>query len=278
MKILFIIYDNGSYIHTFPHGIAYIAAVLKKKGHKVVIYSQDIHHYPEEHLTKYLDNNEFDIVGVSVIAGYYQYAKLLKLSKAINKSKRRNKFVYIIGGHGVSPDPEYFINKTGADLIVMGEGEATILDVVKRDCPADAKGIAYNDGLLGKTIINPRRELIQDIDSIPFPAYELFPMEYYRLIRKPHIEKTDFAMHMLSGRGCTFQCTFCYRMDEGFRPRRIDAIVDEIKLLKTDYGVNVIDFSDELLMTSEERTRKICEAIIKAKLNIKWQCNGTAWL
>ena len=79
------VYDNDSYIHWFPQGLASIAAVLAKEGHEVEIYSQDMNHYPDEHLTNYLNKNKFDMVGVSVIAGYYQYRKLLKISKAINK-------------------------------------------------------------------------------------------------------------------------------------------------------------------------------------------------
>ena len=89
MKILLIVYDNGSYIHYFPVGTAYIASVLRKEGYEVEIYNQDVHHYPEEHLTDYLNNNKFDIIGLGVIAGYYQYRKLLKISKAINASKNK---------------------------------------------------------------------------------------------------------------------------------------------------------------------------------------------
>src|SRR3989339_1955005 len=109
MRILLIVYDNGSYIHWFPQGIAYLAAALLDAGHEVEIYNQDVHHYSEQHLTDTLDSNHYDVVGVGVIAGYYQYRKLLKISKAINRSKNRP--FYILGGHGPMPDPEYFLNK-----------------------------------------------------------------------------------------------------------------------------------------------------------------------
>ena len=89
MKILLIVYDYGSYIHDFPMGIAYIASVLKKEKHDVRIYSQDKYHYPEKHLTDFLNKNKFDIVGVSSIAGYYEYRKLLQISKAIIQSKNQ---------------------------------------------------------------------------------------------------------------------------------------------------------------------------------------------
>ncbi|WDP89771.1 MAG: B12-binding domain-containing radical SAM protein [Desulfobacter sp.] len=275
MRVLLVVYDNDSYIHWFPQGLAYIAAVLKKQGCEVEIYSQDVHHFPDDHLTQYLDRNKFDIIGVSIIAGYYQYKKLLSISRAIERSRQRPAH-YIIGGHGPCPEPEYFLGKTGADVVVMGEGEETIVELCRafaNHAPLnDIKGIAYSDG--GKVKINPRRELIQDIDTIPWPAYELFPIEYYRLLRMPHCSHSDFIMPLLSGRGCTFTCNFCYRMDKGFRPRSAQAIVEEISFLKKEYGITYIAFSDELLMSSKKRTREICEAFLKANLNIKWDCNG----
>lgn len=84
MKILLVVYDNGSYVNWFPQGLASIAAFLLKEGYDVSIYSQDQNHYPEEYLIEYLKKNKFDVIGVSIIAGYYQYRKLQKISKAIN--------------------------------------------------------------------------------------------------------------------------------------------------------------------------------------------------
>ena len=109
MKVLLVVYDNESYIHWFPQGLAYIASVLRNEGYYVEIYNQDVHHYPDEHLTEYLNENRFDVIGVSVIAGYYQYRKLLRISNVTNSSKHRP--FYILGGHGPAPEPEYFIKK-----------------------------------------------------------------------------------------------------------------------------------------------------------------------
>ena len=109
MKILLVVYDNDSYTHHFPSGTAYIASVLLKNGYEVTVYNQDKEHYPDEHLTHYLDKNHFDVIGIGVIAGYYQYRKLLNISKAINSSKDRPFFV--IAGHGPSPEPEFFLKK-----------------------------------------------------------------------------------------------------------------------------------------------------------------------
>ncbi len=274
MKVLLIIYDNDSCIHWFPIGMAYVAAVIVKEGHEVSIYNQDMHHYHEAHLQKYLDENRFDVVGLSFIGGYYQYKKALRISEAINRSKRRP--FYIIGGHGPTPEPAYFLCKTGADAIVMGEGEVTIIELLRalqdKRSLDNVRGIAYRNSQ--ECIVNERRPLIENIDSISFPAYHLFPMHYYRLLRMPHCKSSDFVMPMISGRGCPFRCNFCYRMDKGFRPRNNEGIVEEIKMLKRSYGITYIAFGDELLMSSPERTFGLCEDFIKNRLDIRWSCNG----
>jgi len=271
---LFVTKDTAQYTNWFPQGIAYLASVLLKEGYGVEIYNQDLHHYPDEHLTHYLDNNNYDVIGVGAIGGYYQYKRLIRISNAINNS--RNKPFYIIGGHCPSPDPEYFLKKTKADVAILGEGEVTIVELLdalsNNKALTNIKGIAFKDN--EKIIINEDRPLIQDIDNIPLPAYHLFPIEQYRMIRMPNVRKDEFVMPILSGRGCIFKCTFCYRMDKEFRARSVEAIIEEIMLLKREYGINYFIFTDELLMSSVKRTINICEDFIKAGLNIKWNCSG----
>lgn len=277
MKILMVVYDNDSYLSFFPMGLAYLAAAARNAGHEVSVYQQDIYHWSDEHLTDYLDAHEFDVVEVSVIGGYYQYRKLLSLSKAINASKNRSRFKYTIGGHGPASDPQYFLRKTGADVAGIGEGEITFAELLEafegKRSLASVDGIAFFDEN-GSYIRTKPRELIQDIDSIPWPAYDLFDMTYYTLLRLPNISANERSAVMLSGRGCTFACNFCYRMDKGFRPRSAESIIKEIEFLKKEYAVKYIGFSDELLMSSRERTLELCQAFIDAKINVKWDCNG----
>lgn len=277
MNILMVVYDNDSYISTFPIGLAYLASVARRAGHSISIYQQDIYHYPDEHLTAYLNKNSFDIVMISVIGGYYQYKKLKSLSNAINSSRDRNKFKYLIGGHGPASDPEFFLRKTKADFVGIGEGEITIvelLDAIENNKDlSKVNGIAFIDKN-DKYILTQKRALIKDIDNIPMPAYDLFDISHYSLLRLPNIKPRERSMAMLSGRGCTFACNFCYRMDKGFRPRSSQGIIEEIKYLKDTYNISRITFFDDLLMNSKQRTIELCEAFINAKLNITWDCNG----
>ncbi len=274
MKILLIAYDNNSFISWFPQGLAYIASVCREAGHDVVVYNQDIYHWSEQHLLHFLNNNDFDIVGLSAVGGYYQYKKVLKISQAINASVRRP--FYILGGHLAAPEPAYFLHKTGADAIAIGEGERTIIEIInaleKKESLALVKGIAFSEK--GKCIKTHSQPLIKIIDEIPLPAWDLFPINHYSLLRMPHINNNERCMPVLSGRGCTFNCNFCFRMDEGFRPRSTESIIEEIQILKKDYDISYIAFSDELLMSSTKRTVELCEEFIKAKLDVKWDCNG----
>ena len=123
-KILMIVYDNGSYDHVFPMGLGALSAILERDGHEFELWNQDMHHWPDDYLRTYLDENKFDVVIFSLIAGYYQYQKMISLSKAINNSK--NHPFYIMGGYGPTPEPEFFLKKSGCDAVCMGEGEITI--------------------------------------------------------------------------------------------------------------------------------------------------------
>ena len=124
LKVLLVVYDNGSCDHIFPMGLGAIAAILKRDGHEITAWNQDKHHWPNDYLRTYLDENKFDVVVLSLIAGYYQYQKMKSLSKAINNSKNRP--FYVMGGYGLTPEPEFFLKKSGCDAVCLGEGEVTV--------------------------------------------------------------------------------------------------------------------------------------------------------
>ena len=274
MNVLLIVYDNESHISEFPLGIAYLAAVLEKAGHDVKIYSNDVYHYNSQHLTNYLNNNNFDFVGLSSIAGYFQYKKVKEISKAVNNSINRHNFIYVLGGHMFTPEPEYFLTLTGANCVVCGEGEETIIELLNsKGNWKNVDGLAYKYDT-DKFVKTKPRTPIENLDDIPFPAWHLFDMNHYTLAPYPNSKHTDRTFPVLASRGCCFNCNFCYRMIPGIRFRSPENIVAEIKELKDKYHVNYIAFYDELLMASPKRTTEVCNAIIEADLNIKWCCDG----
>jgi len=273
-RVLFVVYDNGAYDPIFPMGVGALAAVLKKQGHEIKIWHQDVHHYPDEQLTDYLDNNKFDVLILSLIGGYYQYLKMKRLSKAINNSKQRP--FYLMGGYGPTPEPEFFLRKSGCDVVCMGEGEIIIeklMAAIENKTPLkNVPGIAWLEN--GKLQQTPRAPLISNLDSLPMIPYELFPMENYRLLRLAKCSLTDFCFPLMSARGCTFKCTFCYRMDPGYRMRDPEHLLDEIEMLYRNYGIKRFSFQDDLLMASVEHTENVCKAMLKRNLPITWDCMG----
>ena len=279
MKLLMVVYDQNSYCTFFPLGLAYLASAIRNTHPDVEIevWQQDIYHYSDDELTVKLDSDAFDIVMISVIGGLQQFQKLLSLSKAIDRCSYRKKLRYLIGGHGPAAAPKYYLQQTKADVCGIGEGEITLPELVdvfkgKRDL-SSVNGIAYFDDD-SHFVMTPSRELISDVDSIAWPAWDLFDINYYAMYRFPNILPEERSMVMLTGRGCTFHCNFCYRMDQGFRPRSSASIIQEINYLKEKYRIKYFYFADELLMSSKERTISLCRAMLDNELNIHWWCNG----
>ena len=255
-KVLLISYDNGSHLPFFPINIFYLLGALQKKGHQVGVWFQDIHHGDEKALTQILDGNKFDIVGLGFCAGYWQYEKVKKISAAVNVSKNRKTCNYVLGGHGPAGDPKFFMEKMGADSVVVGDGERAICQIAER---------GQRGAILGDPAI---------LDEAPLDCYKYFPMDLYRLIRWPTSQRTDFCFPILSSRGCKWNCSFCYRMRDGFFERSTEAIIEEIKYLHDNFHINHFQFADELLMSSVKRTEEICEAILHLPFSMKWDCNG----
>ena len=251
MKILFVHYDNGGAQNPIPMGPCYVAGYLKEHGYEdITYYSQDVYHFSEHHLTEYLNTHHFDVLGLGFVAGYYQYDKILRICEAINRSKDRP-FV-VLGGYGPSPVPDFFLEKTGADLVICGEGEVGMLELVKKA----SKGQLY---YLPIVEFKP----IKDLDTIPFPYYDPLPMEYY-LNQKPfaNMRATDRFLPMITSRGCPYSCNFCQKQTHNIRFRSAQNVAEELGKYVSDYGVNFVQFWDELFVISEKRTYALTRAIM----------------
>jgi len=274
MHVSFLIYDNERNRNSFPAGAAYLAAVLRKKDYKVSIYNQDIYHTSDEDVRKFYDKNPVDVIGIGFVAGYYQYRKIKSLCRELKLIK--NKPRIILGGHGPTPLPELFLKVTGADVVVLGEGEAILPGVIETFASGgsleNVAGVAFRNG--DDVVVNQRGVPVQDLDSLPFPAWDLFPMENYIVSTVPPMAKNARQMRVVTNRGCPFPCNFCYRMEKGVRMRSVDAVVEEVKILKSNYNLNFISFLDELFMLNKKRTLEMCERFIRENLNIKFMCQG----
>src|SRR4030043_923529 len=144
-KVLLIVHDIYQEDNYLPLGYAYMAAVLKKEGFNVGICCQDVFHYSNEELANlFLKNEDYDLIGVGFLAARFKET-VLGLCETLNKYKKGA--LLVLGGQGPSAIPEYVLEKTGADIVAIGEAEETIIELLKcklnKGSISQIKGIAY---------------------------------------------------------------------------------------------------------------------------------------
>ena len=273
-KVLFIIHDLYQDDNRFPLGPAYLAAVLNKNGATAEAYCMDVFHFSNDDLARHLDKNEYDLIGVGFLAARFEET-VRELCRVINAHKK-NAWL-ILGGHGPSPIPEYILRETGADMIAIGEAENTIIDLLScklnNGSLADVPGIAYLDK--GEYRYTGPAKIVKQLDDVPFPLWEIFPMEKYTACSQMYNQgPEEKSFSIIAGRGCINRCNFCYRMEKGIRLRSVANIMEELKLLYSQYGVNCFFFEDELFVFSKARLKEFNEALKEAGLKIKYLANA----
>jgi len=271
-RVLFIIHDLYQDDIHFPLGPAYLAAVLEQAGAEVDIFDQAAHHQTNYDLAYYLDTTEWDIIGVSFLAA--RYTETVKpLLDVISKHKKDAWLV--VGGHGPSPIPDYILKTMDVDIVAIGEAEETIIELLdaklNNKCLTNVKGIAYKEG---EVVVNARRKP-PNVDNLPLPAWRLFDMNKYATAVKFLSQKPDEkSLQIITSRGCTSRCSFCYRLEKGARLRSIPNIINEIKLLKERYGVTYFNMADELFIITKKRFYEFRDALSEHNLKIKFECNA----
>ena len=277
-KVLFIVHDVYQEDNQFPLGVAYLASVLQQYGAEVTVCCQDVYHYSNDELVaKYLEGHEYDLIGIGFLAARFKET-VVGLCETIHAYKKGAKIIF--GGHGPSSEPEYVLQHSKGDLVALGEAEETIVDVLDSILHgknvSDIKGIAYK-GEDGAVHVNERRKPIMKVDTIPSPAWDLFPMDIYTTNMQYHLQGDDEkAMQILTGRGCVNRCTFCYRMEKGVRFRDIDHVISEMKKLYDQYGVTYFAIQDEVFIASIDRLREFVTGLKRYGLlhKIKYNINA----
>ncbi|MCK9615623.1 MAG: radical SAM protein [Candidatus Omnitrophica bacterium] len=258
----------------FPLGLGYIAAVLVKAGHEVDILDLDMLRLSKDQAEDEIKNYKYDIFGLSSLTAQYRDMKwMISISK-----KWHPEALVVIGGAGPSSMPEFMITHTKADIVVLREGEETIIGLLtaleEKKSLDNVKGILYKkeDGSFAVTSV---RERISNLDIIPFPEWNLFDMKEYSSQISFASRRGAKSMVMITSRGCPFNCAFCFR-DFGRRTifRSARNVVDEIKKLKDKYDIEYISFLDELFTASGERVKEICDRLIDERIKIKWDCRS----
>jgi radical SAM superfamily enzyme YgiQ (UPF0313 family) len=275
--------------NVFPLGLGYIAAVLLKDGHKVEVMDINAYRWNRIEVEKRIKNTEFDAVGIGGIITTYKYVKwLIAVIRKYHPDKK-----IIVGGSIGTSIPKLMLERNPVDVICVGEGEETARDLFavleeKGDLSA-VKGVWYKDAS-GRIMATPARPPIKDLDSLPFPAWDLFPIEIYlkNPVGSPNRNKwidgsADMAvlsMNLNGARGCPYKCIYCYHdfMGQGYRTRSAKNIISEIELLYKKYGVTYFHFTDDEFVINKAFVYELCKGFIDLMKSIgvhfTWGCAG----
>lgn len=254
-----------------PLGLMYIAAVLEKEGLDVSIVEMRFLENPWARLEKILSGQGGGVVGVTATSYTFPDAiKVVKMAKAISED-----FITIIGGvHVTFTSSETLMSIPEVDIVVIGEGERTMLELCKalKSNSGDiekVRGIAYRKN--GEIVRTSRRPFIRDLDALPLPARSLVSMEKYL--------KIEDTTPVMTSRGCPCRCIFCASRamwGQNVRLRGPKSVVDEIECIVKNYGYNTISFTDDVFTINKGRTLKTCDLMKKRGLNIQWECSTRA--
>lgn len=253
----------------FPHlGLGYLYSVLAKANHKVEILDLVVEKNGYRVLADKLKS--FDLLGVTATTSeIFSANHICAMAKKINP-----KLITVVGGaHTTALPKETLLQFPDIDIAVKSEGENSLPDIIDRISSSKSlhgiKGIAFRDG--GKIVFNEEMNLVENLDSLPFPSWERFDLRRY----KGSLESRNLLeLPIITGRGCPFHCVFCQRTSgQKVRYRSVDNVIEEIKY-DISLGAKSLYFCDETFTLNKKRTISICEEILKQGLNkkIRWNC------
>lgn len=269
MKVALIYPSKRADVSQMPLGLGYLASYVLRENDDIEVEVLDTGIASEKELKAFC-NCRYDIVGFSVTSrGYNEAVELAKSFKEADKS------IFIaFGGPHVTLLREQSIQGPVIDFGIYGEGELTLnelLQVLKEsnmerqlEALSKIKGLIYQNG--AHAVVNPPRELIRNLDRLPFPAYHLFPMDRY-----------PGKYPMITSRGCPFRCVFCAasRAWNGkWRARTAENVVDEVEFVLKHYATRPIDFHDAAFNVNIKRVHDICDTFIRRKVRIPWGIRG----
>jgi len=282
-------------ISCVPLGIAYLGAYLRREGYEVELldaavegYHNEVRLNPQlvrfglayEEIAERVVQSKPDVLGVSCI-----FSSQMPGVRRITEDAKNalGDLITVTGGTHPSFMAREVLQHEPLDFVVRGEGElafANLLNALNRgESPDGVKGIAYRAD--GRVMLTPPEDVIPDIDSIPWPARDLLPMEKYFRINAPmqSLSKRQPNTSFITSRGCPYRCNFCSssRHWRKYRARNVDDVLDEIGHLIGTYGVRELKFEDDNLTFDYERSRALFTGMAERGYDITWNTpNGVA--
>ncbi|AEC52607.1 methyltransferase [Pyrococcus sp. NA2] len=252
-----------------PLGLAYLASMVREE-HDVKIIDGIAEDLTFSDVMKRIKRYDPDIVGITATtSAMYDAYTVAKIAKRINEDV----FV-VMGGPHVTFTPELTMKECPCiDAVVRGEGELTfkeLVEALEKNRPLKGiLGLSYRKEN-GKIKNEPPRPLIQNIDEIPMPSYDLLPMDRYK------VDGTPFGTIMTS-RGCPFNCVFCsssLQFGKRWRGHSVDRVIEELSILRNEYGKKEIEFLDDTFTLNRKRAIDIAMRIKREGLDITWTASS----
>ena len=250
-----------------PLGLMYIAAVLQENGIAVQILDAFLDGWNA--ILPKIKECRPDIVGITCPT--YARVQALKVAEMIKLNFPEIRV--ILGGHHPTLMANQLLsNYSFIDMVGIGEGEYIMLDLVRGLPPESIQGLGFRKE--GKIIINCQRPNIENLDSLPFPAWNLVEVKRYGTHSNFVYNGVDLGKEVGAdisfSRGCIGRCNFCsnYAMWKRWKHRTVAKVVDEIQFLNKEYGVRCFQFNDDCFSVDKKATIDLCEEIIKRNLKI----------
>ena len=289
-----------------PVGLAMIASITKQEGHQIAFLDLNANRVPLQVAANEIMIDDYDIIGIGGLSSQYKEIKqILPICRQVHPDA-----LIVAGGGFVTYMPDKMLKlRPEIDIIAIGEAEETWADFLREGPHGDfskVKGIAFRDKN-GKIIFTEPRPLIKDMDTLPYPAYELLDLdkysENYQFCLSEEMLTTKRKIHMITERGCPRQCTFCTHngmsrwdqvvsigkekvreLDDEFGFQQIARfnspkfVVKHLKFLTEQYNLGYVFIADENLTSNRKRTIELCNLMIKEGLpnKVKWGTAGDA--
>ena len=251
-----------------PLGILYLAAVAREEGHHVSLIDAKAEGLDLETTIDRAARSSPEVVGISGFSNEWEsFEQMGMLMK-----KKLPEAVLIGGGPYATSFPSEILERTPFDYLVIGEGEVTfieLLNAINNGQRADrVPGLAFKEH--GQVKFTPSRPLIEDLDTIPLPAYDLIDANLYskNITASPVGRRRN--MTIMTARGCPYRCIYCHNLfGKKFRAKSVDKVLEELVLLVELYKIRDFEICDDIFNLDRDRLMEICSRIVKEKLNVR---------
>ena len=270
-----------------PIGLAYIASALREAKHEVTVIDGPgsaprnffefkgvrVRGLTKEEIVKHIPKDSEVIALGCMFTSNWVYVR--EIVKDIRDHFPNAKL--IMGGEHVTGLPEFSLQQAPLDAVVLGEGEEIVVHLLEhfeKGIPLDdLEGVAFRSSD-GSIQVKPRYRRIKDIDSISWPAWDLFDIQKYNEVNQPHGASQGHFMPMLATRGCPFQCTFCTSPNmwtTEWIARDYKNVVDEMQSYQEKYGTSDFQFEDLTAIVRKDWITNFCDEVVRRGMKITFQ-------